>query len=125
MAFEDFARERIKDVLFQTSFSVGGDVTVNTITRTLDSYGRVTGTSTSTSTVKGYLRIVTSSDKELIAQGIVEVGEAMFYTTHDVTLNPQEDTLTQNNETWEVIELIEAPVINGKVVHQTFRCRKK
>jgi len=125
LKFADFHKQRIKDILYRFNYSVGGDITLNSKTNILNSYGGITDSSTASSTIKGYLKVITSQDKQLIEQGLAQIGEALFYTTTDYTITTFQDTLTLNNEEWEIQDIVEAPNVQGVVVHYVYRCKKR
>jgi len=94
-------------------------------TPTKDSSGYLTAPGTdTTSTIEGDLQYVTQQDKELLAEGWVAVGDAMFYCKHSYALQ-ENDELTVDSQIWKLTKKVRALTVNGgDVCHQEWACTR-
>ena len=102
----------------------GKEYTLLTETRTVDSYGELTGITETSSTIKGDLQHGPDIDQKLLDRGIVNNGEGVFYTEpnqNSVTILMQ-DLLEDGDDKWQVVELIETGEWQGTRTHLGYRC---
>ena len=102
----------------------GTTVTLRSNTITLDSQGRPTAESTTTSTIKADIQWVTKKDLAHINSGEVEVGDGMLYVKNDVTINIDDDEIEFDGVRWRVISQVEGEQVQGNVVYKAYIIRK-
>lgn len=106
----------------------GTTVTLRTSTRTLDSNGRTTATSTTTKTIKADIQWYTKKDLDKGNLGNVKVGDGMLFVKHDSGIDIDDDTkfyeVEYNSEYWRVLAQIEGEQVGGRVIYQCYNIRK-
>ena len=122
-----FMRERYFEILKGTSFSAaqGTTVTHRVYTRTKDNKGRLSDITETDTTIDGFMQYVTPNDAELLEQGWVQVGDAMFFTKHNYTINIEDSIIDTESVEWEVTKLVNRPIIHGQVIHQEFALKRR
>ena len=113
---------------FRTSFNnnylkdFGTPVTLNSHSYTLDSSNRVTGVSTSSSTIIADIQWVTKSEIQKKNLGQAEIGDGMIFVKYDsiIAIN---DEVVFNSKTYRVLEQIEGELVKGEVVYKGFVIR--
>ena len=121
--FAQVIRSRIDTVLDKLGINT---YTLTNITRPKNSMGRLAGRTKVTSTIKGFLNKTQPQDKQFQDLGVVNVGEASFYTNEDVSIN-ENDELTESGETdiWIFTKRIDHEKIQGDVIFQSWAMTKK
>jgi len=106
----------------------GINVTLRTSTRTLDSNGRTTATSTTTSTIKGDIQWVTKKDLDKGNLGNVKIGDGKLFVNHDSGIDIEKDAtfyeVEYNSERWRLLSQIDGEQIQGDVGFMGFLIRK-
>jgi len=106
----------------------GTDVTLRTTTRTLDSNGRTTATSTTTKTLKADIQWYTKKELDKGNLGNVKTGDGRLFVKHDSGIDIEADTLfyevEYNSERWRLISQMEGELIEGAVGFMGFNIRK-
>lgn len=99
------------------------DFVRNRRTETYLASGRLGGYSTSSITIKGDIQFLSGPDSEFVAQGLAEVGDAMFFTlpSYDVVLN---DEIVSDNVTYRLVKTIEAEQVQGENVYKGFLAKR-
>jgi len=103
------------------------NLTLRTVTRTVDAFGQLSASSTSDTTFTGDLQFGADLDQRFISAGIVEVGEGVLYLhpTGLSTLPSPQDQVVDGDSTWEIVEQIESPELGGDVTFYSYRCRRR
>ena len=122
-----FMRNRFFEILKKTSYSAakGAIVTHRVYTRTKDNSGRVTNVTTKDTAIDGYVHYITPNDAELLEQGWAQVGDAALFTKHNYTINIEDSIIDTESVEWEVMKLINRPIIQGLVTHQEFALKRR
>ena len=106
----------------------GVDVTLRTTTRTLDNGGRMTATSTVTSTLKADIQWYTKRELDKGNLGNVKTGDGKLFVKHDSGIDIEDDTkfyeVDYNSERWRLISQMEGEQIEGLVGFMGFQIRK-
>ena len=91
-----------------------------------DSMGNLTSAGTdTTSTITAELQYVTQADKDLLAEGWVEIGDAILFAKHDESLS-ERDEITSGSESWVLTQKRKLPeVLNGNAGHLEWVCKLK
>lgn len=102
----------------------GKEYTLLTETRTVNSYGELTGISETATTIKGDLQHGPDIDQKLVERGIINNGEAMFYTepNQNTVVIEGNDILQDGDDKWQVVELIETGEWQGTRTHLGYKC---
>lgn len=100
--------------------------TLYSISETRNSMGRIKTRTNSTSTIKGFLHKITPQDKQLIALGIVNVGDGLFFAEHDVSIS-EHDEISETGETdrWTFTKLMNNDKVQGSKVYQEWVITKR
>jgi hypothetical protein len=98
-------------------------ITIRRTTETKDSMGRVTNTSTTTSTANADIQWVTKKNIQYINSGRVEIGDGRVYVEHDTDLQVN-DEITFNGQYYKIYEQFEGEVVLGDVIYLGFLMRK-
>jgi len=98
-------------------------ITIRRTTETKDSMGRVTDTSTTTSTANADIQWVTKKNIQYINSGRVEIGDGRVYVEHDTDLQVN-DEITFNGQYYKIYEQFEGEVVLGDVIYLGFLMRK-
>lgn len=95
-------------------------------TETLDPMGKVEGSDEVRIQVVGVLEVITAQDKLFNELGILNIGDAVFYTDHDVEIK-ENNELQQEGDSfrWKFTKLVEAQRIGGDQVFQAWAVTKK
>ena len=101
----------------------GTTVTLNKIVDTLDSQGRVTSSTTTSSTIKADIQWVTKKDLLHMNVGEVQIGDGMLFPVVGKGIS-LEDEIVYNNVTWRIVSQIEGEQIAGTVVEEGYIIRK-
>jgi len=108
------------------NYSFGrADITLVSITKTLDPMGGVATVSEATSTISGDVQFVTKDDKNLIEMGLAEMGDAKLFVETTVTVNVWKDEIDIDSVRWRVTELFEGPEVDGNTVHKGYILKRK
>jgi|TARA_R100000501_G_C2582433_1_gene85201 hypothetical protein len=104
----------------------GRTLTLRRVTRTVDAFGQLSARTTSDTSFIGDLQFGLDLDQRYISSGIVEVGEAVLFTSPDAlsTLPKPQDRIVDGSRLWEIMDIIEAPQLGGTTVHYSYRCRR-
>ena len=102
----------------------GKNYTLLTETRTVNSYGELTDISETATTIKGDLQHGPDIDQKLVERGIINNGEAMFYTepNQNTVVIEGNDILQDGDDKWQVVELIETGEWQGTRTHLGYKC---
>lgn len=105
----------------------GRSLTLQVVTRTVDSFGQLTGRTTASTTFNGDLQFGIDLDQRYLDTGIVEVGEGVLYIhpTALSTLPQPQDIIIDGNSEWEILDQIETPELGGTVCHYSYSCRRR
>lgn len=114
----------IRDKFAEAIAIFGRTLTLRTVTRTLDNFGKLSAVTTSDTTFNGDLQFGTDLDQSLISGGFVEVGEGVLYVHPDQDSVTLQSRIVDGNAEWEVLDRIEAPDVGGTNVFNTYRCRR-
>jgi hypothetical protein len=98
-------------------------ITIRRTTETKDSMGRVTDTSTTTSTANADIQWVTKKNIQYINSGRVEICDGRVYVEHDTDLQVN-DEITFNGQYYKIYEQFEGEVVLGDVIYLGFLMRK-
>jgi head-tail adaptor len=98
-------------------------ITIRRTTETKDSMGRVTNTSTTTSTANADIQWVTKKNIQYINSGRVEIGDGRVYVEYDTDLKVN-DEITFNGQYYKIYEQFEGEVVLGDVIYLGFLMRK-
>jgi len=113
-------RDRFKSYLV----NFGTKVTLRRETQVKDSMGRMTETTTNTtSNVKADIQWVTKADLQHLNVGEVEIGDGMLFVQYsaDVEL---EDEFDYNDKRWRITTQIEGEQVTGDVVYLGYIFKK-
>jgi hypothetical protein len=100
------------------------DIQLTSVSHTRNSMGRLSGRTTTTSTITGDLQFVNYQDKELLSEGFVKVGDGIFYTIYSNSLS-ENDEIVVDSVTWVLTSRIEAETIGPDRVFQAWTCVRK
>jgi hypothetical protein len=112
----------------------GKQMTIRTVTETVDAFGQLSARSTTDTLFIGDLQYGLALDEQLLKSGFVEHGDGVLYIYPTaLTTDPTEqDIIIEGNTSeagtytsWEVIEQIESPELGGVNCHKSFRCKKR
>ena len=112
----------------------GKQMTIRTVTETVDAFGQLSARSTTDTLFIGDLQYGLALDEQLLKSGFVEHGDAVLYIYPTaLTTNPvEQDILIEGNTSeagtytsWEIIEEIESPELGGTNCHKSFRCKRR
>ena len=102
----------------------GRQVTIKRPTAVEDGMGRVASVSDTTiGTVTADIQYVTASDKEILAQGWAELGDAIGYFPHTYALQ-ENDKVEFNSETWIVTKVVDTERVGSDLDFQQVVLRK-
>ena len=113
----------IRNLMTQALAIFGRTLTRRVVTKTVNTFGKLSAVSTADTTFTGDLQFGPDLDQKLIASGFIEVGEAVLYIKHDVTINLQ-DQIVDGNAVWEVYDRLEGPELEGNRIFYAFKCRR-
>lgn len=117
-------RARIVRNLMTASLAIfGRTLTRRVVTKTVNTFGKLSAISTTDTTFTGDLQFGPDLDQKLITSGFIEVGEGVLYIKHDVTINLQ-DQIIDGNAVWEVVDRLEAPELEGQEIFFALKCRR-
>lgn len=92
---------------------------------TRNAMGRVSGfTEDAAVTIIGDLQFVTVQDKQLIELGYAKLGDGIFYTTHDVDIDA-EDQIVVDGVYWELSRQVEGEQTLGNTIYQAWVAVRK
>lgn len=94
---------------------IGQDITIRVITRTIDTNGNITATSTSDTDTFAVVQEVGQKEKVLLQLGIVNLGDTFFYVSPSTTINIY-DQIIWNATTFKITKILIPPRINGDVL---------
>lgn len=100
------------------------DITLTRHTETINSEGRVTAVTESTSTIEGDLQFVTFQDKQYLDRGVAKIGDGVFYCIFSTTLL-EGDTVTVDSVRWELVSMVENETIDVSHVYQAWITRRR
>ena len=102
----------------------GKEYTLLTETRTVNSYGELTGISETSTAIKGDLQHGPDIDQKLVERGIIQNGEGVFYTepNQNTVVIEMDDILQDGSDKWQIVELIETGEWQGTRTHLGFKC---
>ncbi len=122
--FPDQVRARVGSII---EFKVGTDTfTLYTKSNTKNAMGRLKGLAEIPSTIQGFLHKVTPQDEQFLNEGIVNIGDGIFYAEFDVSIN-ENDELSELDETdrWIFTKLKENEKVQGTRVFQVWNVTKR
>lgn len=125
--FPEFARNRFNEILVQNNYSTAGgtSLTRRAYTRTKDNAGRLSEVTTADTTINGFIQYVTAYDKKLLEQGWALVGDGVLFIEYNTTINIEDGVIDQDSVEWEVIKLVSAPKMQGKLIHKVYNLRRR
>jgi len=120
-SFSDLERLKGKECI---RFFGRTDITLTNITKTTDSMGKLTATSETTSTITGDLQFVTVKEKQYIDLGLAKIGDGVFYTSYEATIN-ENDEITIDSVDWVLTSQVEGPQTDGNTIYQAWIAKRK
>lgn len=119
----DFASlQRVKSLEWFTKFG-RSDITWRVNTNTFNSAGRLTGQSSSDTTIIGDLQFDFKILRDLIEIGYAKTGDAIFYTVYNHAISVGDEIIV-DGITWRLRQQIEAEQTNGSLIYQGWVCRR-
>ena len=100
------------------------DVALSHRTPSYNSAGRLSGFTTATTTILADLQFVTFEDREMLDEGVANVGDAILYTTYDISID-KKDEITVDSVVWRVKRRVEAETIGTGKLFQAWVCSRK
>ena len=100
--------------------------TLSTQVETPNAMGRIKTSSPTTSTITGFLHKITPQDKQFLDLGIMNIGDGIFYASHDVSLNENDEVAEVNvtDERWKLTKKIDYEKIQENPVYQAWAITK-
>ena len=100
------------------------DIALTHRTESRNAAGRLSGFTSATSIILGDLQFVTFEDREMIDEGVANVGDAILYTTYDITID-KKDEVKVDSVVWRVKRRVEAETIGTGKLFQAWVCTRK
>jgi len=89
-----------------------------------DNDGNVINISYTKTNVKGDLQFATFKDIQILGEGIVTMGDGIFYCVYSSTLN-EFDKILFNGIEWELTKQVEAEELENALVYQAWVCKRR
>jgi len=94
---------------------IGQPITIRTITRTINSDGSVTATTTSDVDTTAVVQEVSYKEKIFLQAGLLEIGDIMFFVAPSTTLT-QYDQIIWNATTYKIRKILFPPRISSTLL---------
>ncbi len=119
----DIFRKRMDSILERVGAKT---YTLSTQVETPNAMGRIKTSSPTTSTITGFLHKITPQDKQFLDLGIMNIGDGIFYASHDVSLNENDEVAEVNvtDERWKLTKKIDYEKIQENPVYQAWAITK-
>jgi hypothetical protein len=100
------------------------DIVLKHRTPTTNAAGRIAGFTVATSTILGDLQFVSYEDREILEEGIANMGDAILYTTYDISID-KKDEVVVDSISWRIKRRVEAETIGTGRLFQAWICTRK
>ena len=84
---------------------IGQSITIRAITRTINSDGYVTATSTADTATTAVVQEVSYKEKIFLQMGIVDIGDIMFFVSPSTTVETY-DNIVWNTDTYKIRKIL-------------------
>ncbi len=96
---------------------IGQSVTIRAITRTIDTNGNVTATSTVDTSTTAVVQEVSYKEKIFLQLGLVNLGDTMYFVAPSVNVTIY-DQILWNATTFKIRKILIPPRINGQILYK-------
>ena len=119
----DIFRKRMDSILERVGTKT---YTLYTQVETGNAMGRIKTSDPTTSIITGFLHKITPQDKQFLDLGIMNIGDGIFYASHDVSLKENDEVAEVNvtDERWKLTKKIDNEKIQGNPVYQAWAITK-
>jgi hypothetical protein len=100
---------------------IGQSVTIRVITRTIDSDGNVTATSTADTSTTAVVQEVSYKEKIYLQMGICQIGDTMFFISPSTILSIYDQVLW-NATTFKIRKILVPPRIGSQILYKQVFC---
>ena len=94
---------------------IGQPITLRTITRTIDSNGKITATTTADADVNAVVQEVSYKEKIFLQMGLVNIGDVMFFVAPATTITIY-DQIIWNGTTFKIRKVLMPPRIDSQLL---------
>lgn len=101
---------------------LGTTVTIRKTVETKDSMGRVTDTTTTTSTAQADIQWLSKKDLLHLNVGDVKIGDGMIFFKYNQAIDLH-DEVEFNNKRYRIVEEIEGELVSGNLVYLGYTIR--
>ena len=100
--------------------------TLYTVTETVDGLGRISNVTESSSTISGFLELVTPQDKQYLDTGVANIGDGIFYAAWDTSI-VENDEMAESGSSfrWKFTKKVEGQEVGGDILFQAWVVTKK
>ena len=96
---------------------IGQSITVRAITRTIDSNGNVTATSTADTSTTAVVQEVSYKEKIFLQMALVDIGDIMFFVGPSTSVTTY-DQIVWNATTYKIRKILMPPRIGGTLLYK-------
>lgn len=96
---------------------IGQSVTIRAITRTIDSDGNITATSTTDTSTNAVVQEVSYKEKIFLQMGLVNVGDTMFFVAPSTNITIY-DQILWNATTFKIRKILIPPRIGSQILYK-------
>ena len=96
---------------------IGQSVTIRAITRTIDTNGNITATSTADTSTTAVVQEVSYKEKIFLQMGLVDIGDIMFFVGPSTSITIY-DQILWNATVYKIRKILMPPRIGGTLLYK-------
>ena len=117
----DLLKRKFNDYLDIMAY---GDVVLINETTEVDNNGNVVGIVSNSEKIRGDLQFATYADIQIMGEGIVTMGDGIFYCVYNTNLK-EFDKIRAAGIDWELTKQVEAEQLENTLVYQAWVCKRR